>query len=93
MAFQNYRKASKSQFGREVDSITKLDLDEINTGSLMRIADAAEMMAQNYVTLQNNYEYMRKSRDEHIQEVERMSRRISALQGVITKLKRKTGRG
>ena len=52
--------------------------DEINSGSLQRIADATEAMAQSWVELRKIAERLRRSN--------------AALRGVITKLKRELGR-
>jgi len=37
-------------------------VEEINSGSLQRIADATEIMAQNYVTLQNDLKWYKGER-------------------------------
>lgn len=79
----NMRESSKKEWE------TKDTIEEINAGSFQRIADAAEKMASNYTQLQNNKEriesYLKNARAENL----RLRRRIAALQGVITKLKKK----
>lgn len=63
--------------------------ENITIGCLQRIATATEAMAVNHVKLQNDYDYMRSQRDRYRQRYEESQRRISALKGVITKLKKK----
>lgn len=61
--------------------------DDLQTGALMRIADATELMASNYVKLQNDYKYMRESRDGWQVDAERLKRSNAALRGHIKRLK------
>lgn len=68
----------------------KLSLEQINTGALLRIADATEKMASNYIALQNDRDYYKRRYQEEQASKERMSRRINALKGVITKMKKKS---
>jgi hypothetical protein len=85
--FKSYRSHSKDNYGNlNKDAAT---LEQINTGSLQRIADATEAMAQNFVKLQNDYEYMRKSRDNYREDYRTAQRQITALKGHITRLKKK----
>lgn len=79
----NFREHSKDNW----NSVSTVE--HINAGSLQRIADATEKMAGNYIKLQSDYDYMRKSRDNYRECYESSLRKISALKGVITKLKRK----
>ncbi len=62
--------------------------DEIRTGSLQRIADACEKMASNYLKLQEDLDlhkrWLELERDRKFQ----AWRKISALRGVITKMKK-----
>lgn len=64
-------------------------IEEINSGSLQRIADAAEAMAKNYNTILSDLEFYKKRCREMTQAKERQSRTISNLRGQITKLKKK----
>lgn len=64
-------------------------LEQIQIGALQRIADATEKMASNYTALQNDRDlYMRWWKEQKAYS-QKLARRISALQGVITKLKKK----
>ena len=85
MAEKFYRDESKRNYAIEESQLT---LNHLNAGSLQRIADATELMAKNYLALQEEaarykrwYEGERKSR--HELELQR-----AALKGVITKLKK-----
>lgn len=66
---------------------------DIDSGSLQRIADATEIMAQNFIQLQNDRDMYKRWWKEQQEESARLSRRVSALQGVITKLKNKANDG
>jgi hypothetical protein len=63
--------------------------EHINAGSLQRIADATEAMAENYIELQNDRDRnFRWYKNEH--ELRRkLERQNSSLRGVITRLKKK----
>lgn len=83
---ENYREASRLNW--KPSDGTTMTTDRIGVGCLQRIADAVEKMA-------SSYDSMRRDRDRHKdradlleKEGQRMARRISALQGVITKMKR-----
>lgn len=76
------REASKQEW------TTRDNLESINAGSLQRIADAVEKMAGNYTSLQNDRDmYQRWFREEKALK-EKLQLRVSALQGVITRMKK-----
>jgi hypothetical protein len=52
---------------------------EINSGSLQRIADATEIMAQNFVTLQKDRDWYKGRTNELTDANVRLHRRIAAL--------------
>lgn len=79
----NMREASKKHW-HSSDTI-----QEINAGSLQRIADATELMAGNYIKLQKQKDMYEDWCEKRRVETVKLYRRISALQGVITKLKKK----
>ncbi|QDU67692.1 hypothetical protein [Engelhardtia mirabilis] len=79
----NQREASRKQWS------TPGNVEGINSGSLQRIADATEIMAQSYQGLideRNRYErlYTAERAD-----TSRLERSNAALRGVITRMKRK----
>jgi len=61
----------------------------INCGSLQRIADAAERMAQNYLRMQTNLEYYKQLNVGLKKRLNTEQRRNAALRGLVKKLKRK----
>lgn len=63
--------------------------EEINAGSLQRIADATEAMSRNYVELQNQVDYYKKRMESLQEQNETLFRSNAALRGVITKLKKR----
>jgi len=67
-------------------------LEEINAGSLQRIADATEKMAASYDALRNDRDLYRRWYDEGRARSHRLELRIRALRGVITRMKRSRGR-
>jgi hypothetical protein len=64
-------------------------LEQIQTGALQRIADATELVAKNYNQLQSDMEWYKGLYEQERESNRRMVRRIAALQGVITKMKKK----
>lgn len=66
-------------------------VEEVNAGSLQRIADATEKMAASYDAMRDDRDkYERWYKDERARR-EKRDRQISALRGVITRLKRREG--
>lgn len=68
--------------------------DDINQGSLQRIADAAEKqaaamekMAIRYTELIESRDYWKKSAKDYLDEIKRLEHQIRGLRGAITKLK------
>lgn len=62
---------------------------EIQLGCLQRIADAAELMAKDRDSLIQKLDWARKDRDEYRERYRKAEKRIAALKGVITKMKKK----
>ncbi len=77
------RQASKNEY------VSQVSIESINSGSLQRIADACEKMAGNYTQLQNDRDLYKRWYNEEKSATAKMRRRVSALQGVITKLKKR----
>lgn len=61
---------------------------EIQTGAIQRVADAAEKMAQNYDALVSERDRYRQWWKEEVARRGQRERSITALRGVITKLKK-----
>lgn len=86
MPFKYYREESRKAWG--VDQEAALDRSQITLGALLRIADAVELMAKNFRDLQEENETLRQSRSYYQAEASRADRKVAALKGVITKLKK-----
>lgn len=87
MAFKSYRDSSRVNYGTN-DDAKSLTLEQINTGSLLRIADATELMAKNHIQLQNDLDWYKKRYPEQREEIAHLNNRIRSLKGVITRLKK-----
>lgn len=62
--------------------------ENINAGSLQRIADACERMAGNYVQMQNELERYRRYYDEKQKKIATLEKKNATLRGVINRLKK-----
>lgn len=83
------QKFFKEQSKREWFTTQPVTNDDIQTGCLMRIADATELMAKNYVQMQNemnNYKRWFKEEQEISQHLRKSN---AALRGVINKMKKR----
>ncbi len=80
---KNLREASKHNW------TSSNRIEDINAGSLQRIADAAEAMAKNYLRLQEDLDYLKGRVQVLRKRAERAERSNAALRGVITKMKNK----
>lgn len=87
MRFKSFREESKSNWGITIDR--QPTNEEIQLGAILRIANASEKMASNYIKMQQDLEWYRircKSLNETIGS---RNRQIANLRGQITKLKKK----
>lgn len=84
--FKSYRKESRINYGtsRNTDS---LNLEELQTGCLMRIADATEKMASNFTQLQNEVERYKRIQAKHVSEIATLEKRVAAYKGLVKRLK------
>lgn len=71
------------------DSKDMPTLDNINTGCLQRIADSLEKIEAPFQKLISDNEYLRNTNEQLSADKADLSRKIIALKGVITKLKKK----
>jgi hypothetical protein len=78
------RETSKQNY-----ACTGTTADQINAGSLQRIADSLEKMEQPYLQLLRDNEFLNRRYKEQQADLQRMAKRIWAYQGVITKMKKK----
>lgn len=81
----NQREASKKDWSCG----ERARIEEINSGSLQRIADATEAMAADYVWLRQQREYWEATAEARLERARALERRLSATRGVVTKLRKK----
>ena len=85
----DYKKASRSNWGTELPKDQNLNREQIQLGAILRIADATEAMAENYVKLQSDLAWYKENYYKAIGRCNDRDRTISALKGHITRLKNK----
>lgn len=89
--FLNYREESRKQYGITPESESKgVTLEQLQVGALLRIADATELMAKNFLALQAENKRLQESLNYWRAEHGELSKRYSAQKGVITKMKKKS---
>lgn len=93
MAFKSYREESKTNYGHSglfKDAMPEnTSLEQINTGSLQRIADATEKMAQYHVSILQNLEYYKELSSKRAKRIEELERSVLAYKGVVGRLQKK----
>jgi molecular chaperone GrpE (heat shock protein) len=62
-------------------------IENINSGSLQRIADATEKMASNYLSMERDRDNYKRWYEREVKKVKDLNLSNAALRGVITKLK------
>ena len=85
--FKSYRDQSRLNWGSENESLHK-DTDRIKLGAHLRIADAMELMAKNHAQLIEERDRFKRWWQEEQSKVSKLYRRVAALRGVITRLKK-----
>lgn len=88
--FKSYRKESKDDWGTSEEG--SLNIDQINCGALLRIADAAELMAKRHQELIKENEHLLRRRQELEADNRRLANRIRGYQGYINRMKKKKRR-
>jgi len=86
--FRSYRKESQIDWGATTDEATGLSLEQVNTGAFLRMADATEKMAGNFIRLQNDLEMYKRWYENSQKENRRLQKQVSGLKGAITKMKK-----
>jgi len=79
----NQREASKQEWTAQPNR------EDINSGSLQRIADATEKMAASYDSMRAERDRYKTWYDDRGRAIAYLDKRIAALRGVITKMKKK----
>lgn len=89
MAHKSYKEESRKDWGRDLCPTQQITSDNIELGALLRIADAAEVMAQNHQQLIDERDRYKRWYEQKKQIAERLRRRNAGLRGYITRLKKK----
>lgn len=87
MSHRGYRKASRDHdWGQDEDR--SLTIEQINCGSLMRIADATELMAKEYQRLLDRAKWLEARAVRAEGETQRLARSNAALRGHLKRIKK-----
>lgn len=79
----NFDEASRQKWSRSIPTV-----EDISLGCLQRIAAATELMAKDHAKLIRDLDYAERARKSWMEDCVRLSKKNSALRGVITKLKK-----
>ncbi len=82
---KNYRTESRLAYAKANNE--DFTLEELRTGSLLRIADAAEKMAGNYTALQDQIVYLKKDKIWLRERIDYLEHSNAALRGHIKRFK------
>lgn len=89
MVFKSYREESRTNWGVTVTENTKPDRDQLHLGCMLRIADATEAMAKNFIQLQNELKWANERNQRNKTSIEKLQRQVNAYKGIVKKLKNK----
>jgi hypothetical protein len=89
VVWKDYREESRTLWGTKIEQDKPIDRESITLGAILRIADATELMALNYTKLQTEAEKYKRWYDRECEVSKGLAKRVSALQGVITRIKKK----
>ncbi len=76
-----FREASKQEYN------SRGTTEDLNAGSLQRIADATEKMASNYVRMESDLQWYKEKFADKNKEIDRLGRVIAGLRGHIKRIK------
>ena len=86
MGFKNYRKESRDkQWGQDQEE--NLTSDQINCGTLLRIADATELISKSYISLLDEIERFRLAYETERIENKILQHKIAGLKGWIRRIR------
>lgn len=86
--FKSYRDESRINWGQTLCDKQHPERADLEFGCLLRIADAAELMAKNHQQLINERDMYERWNNQKNATIERLRKRIAGLQGYITRLKK-----
>lgn len=91
MMARNFRDASRTTWEKINGDVTTIP--DLTFGCMLRIADAAEVMAKDHQRLLDDNEYLKRRNEEYLTRIQNRDRQIRGLRGVITKLKKRLEQG
>lgn len=83
----NLREETRKAYTSTTET-NSFNLEQLRTGALLRIADATEKMAASYDQLRRERDNLSASVDAAWEREARLERRVAALRGVITRMKK-----
>lgn len=82
---QDMRDMSRKKWNTDGSTI-----EEINCGSMLRVADAVEAMAKDRNQIEQDLKFYKEAYDRHTKQIDQLTRSRSALRGVITRMNGRT---
>jgi hypothetical protein len=79
--WRSYREESRKDVGGKHEKQYRPCDDQIKVGALCRIADAAEKVAGNWITLVRDRDNFQKANNKHVAKIKRLKRKIKKLGG------------
>jgi hypothetical protein len=79
--WRNLRDESRKTVWEQIDIGYRACDDQIKVGALCRIADAAEKMAGNWITLVRDRDNFQRANNEYVAKIKRLERKIKRLGG------------
>ena len=86
----NQRDASRKEWSTWSKESARVE--EINSGSLQRIADACELMAKDRAAMERRMKWLEERDEINTRELKRIGRANAALRGCLRRAKKKGGR-
>lgn len=86
MAYQDYRQESRKQWGTNSDGYP--DQQHLKTGSLLRIADACELMAKDRAAMESRMKWLEGRDERNTRTLNRLLRANAALRGCLRRAKK-----
>ncbi len=87
----NWKSIGKGKITTTVEvedgGVQHLTKEQVQVATLLRIADATELMAGNYIQLQKDMLYYKERADSKQKYIERLEKQNQSLRGVITRMK------
>ena len=87
MSFKRFREESRKEWGRE--TLAELANEDIQTGALLRIADAVEKMAKSYDGMRIDRDWWKSEAERRQEEVKGLRHIIRGLRGALTKARKR----